>query len=499
MSTSTKPKGDHPTKLIPDVTGRDAPSDPHAELAILATLFRYPDRYFDLSTWLLADYFHEDRNGLVYDAFGKVMAAEGLADGLTLKAQLEADGHWDRVGFDHLNKIMREGEISSDTLDRLAEIVCNKAKVRAVIAASQRIIAEGFGTLEDESVWVEDVCDRFAKLGELTTATTGATARDILMGVFAEWTGEQSSLRLGTGNPDLDRMFRKMRADQLIVVGAQSGVGKTALATGIVAHVVTQERHEDKPCGVYVQSLEMSGADLMERMIFGQARVDAYKLDEEHRAKITQEEWARITDAAKAIGVDHLYIDDRPDITPNGIRASVRRQARKMDRAGTPLRLVVVDYAQIVNGDTENKQRHDNREQEVAQVGRSMKKLAKELKIPVILLAQLNEDSVKDGRKPRASDLRESKSLKSDADKVVLIFNPSAQARSQAYRNGDRVDQSPREHVDLIVDKNRKASTGTVAATFYPGYTLFVPFEGDATDMAALREAGTQKKPRGSK
>ena len=174
----------------------------------------------------------------------------------------------------------------------------------------------------------------------------------------------------------------------------------------------------------------------------------------------------------------------------------MKRQKLRFERAGTPLRLVIVDYAQIVNGDIENKRRHDNREQEVAQVARGMKSLAKELDLTVILLGQLNEDAAKEKRKPRAGDLRESRSLRHEADKVLLIHNPHYAERVASYRNGEDWRPLEQENVDLLVDKNRGARTGTVAATFYPSYTLFCPFQGSPEELALLRESATTTRGR---
>lgn len=504
MSNSTNGKSNtkaqRDDKPIVDPTGRLPPHSADAELNINATLLVYPDRWFDMGGWLPIEAFFNERDGLVYEAIGKLVVNDKEVDPFTVKTQLESLGTWPRVGEDHLAHIMQNGAVLAPLIERMAQKIYAKWIVRKTIALAQQVASEGYGPIEDDDAWAEAVSGRFAAVANGTTQETGRTAKDIVKEIFTEWSAEgaPANVYLGTGNAELDRVFRKMRPSQLIVIGAHSGIGKSALAAGIGSHAALYETHADKSSGVYIQSLEMSAAEYMERMVFSYARVDNYKLDEEHRAKITEAEWARVTDAAKLLSIDHLYIDDRPDITPSGIRASVKRQALKMERAGTPLRLVIVDYAQIVNGDNENKRRSDNREQEVAQVGRTLKKLAKELKIPVILLAQLNEDSIKDGRKPRASDLRESRALKMDADKVVLIFNPSAAARAAAYRNGERMEALQREHVDLIVDKNRGARTGTVAATFYPSYTLFTKFDGDEADLAQLRAAGESVKTKRS-
>lgn len=479
-----------PDRPLPDPGGRDIPRDTEAERSINATLFAYPIRWFDVGGWLRAEDFYDVPQGLVYGAIGDVVAAEAEVDPITVRARLEQKGVWGQVGAQVLDDILRKGTINHPLLERLAGIVADKATRRRVIALGQRVVAEGYGEVEDDRAWSEDVPHRFEAAVRSDSTATGATAKETLVTLFETWeqTAEQdTSIRIGTGNKDLDAIFRKMRPAQLILVGAHSGVGKTAFGTGVAAHVALYERPEDKPAGVYIVSAEMTRDELLERMVFSAARVDSYKLDEDKRAFITNDEWNEITRAAKDLSLDHLYIDDRSEVTMAQIRAEAKRVQMRFARAGTPLRLIVIDYAQIVEGEAENKRRSDNREQEVAQVGRKAKRLAKELGVPVILLAQLNEDSVREKRKPRAGDLRESKALKHDSDKVVLIYNPNYTERAAAYRNGEEMKPLDAEHVDFIVDKNRGGRTGTVAATYYPSFTLFTPFSGTEGDLAALR------------
>lgn len=489
MSTSDprrKPNQRPNDRPAPDPSGRPLPHNAEAEISINATLLAYPQRWFDIA-WLRPSDFLSERDGLVFGAIAAVVADDAAVDPLTVRARLEQTGDWARVGADHLAHILQDGAINEPLLDRLAGIVADKAKVRRVIALAQRVANEGYAPLDDDRAWVDDVAARFEAVVQADggAVVKGATARETLREVFTAWqdTEAAQAMRLSTGNVDLDRIFRGMRPKQLIVIGAHSGVGKSALAANIADHVALQEQADGRAAGVCIFSAEMSREEYIERMVFARARVDTYKLDEDKRQFITPDEWTQITEAAKALSVENLYIDDRADITPSQIRTEAKRVGMRFARAGTPLRLVVIDYAQIINGDPENKRRHDNREQEIAQVARAAKKLAKELAVVVILLAQLNEDSVKEKRKPRASDLRESRSLKQDADKVVLIYNPSYNERSAAYRNGDDVKPLDKEHVDLIVDKNRGARTGTVAATFWPSFTLFTRFDGDPIEL----------------
>ena len=453
----------------------------------------YPARWFDIS-WLNPRDFFNESDGLVFEALGQVIAEEASANPITIKARLEQLGTWPRVGAAHLAHILQEGAVTEPLVDRLAEIVADKAKLRRVLATCHVVVQEAYGPIENDLTWAEDVPGRLdAAVRATTTTDFGVTARDGIIELFQEWqsTDPSARIRLETGLPDLDRLFRGMRPQQLVVIGAHSGIGKSVLAAQIATHVALYQQPGGTRAGVYIQSIEMSFKEYLERMIFAYARVDTYKHDEERRDSISADEWTRITMASEALSRGSVWIDDKPDLTPSQIRTRVKRQKLRFERAGTPLRLVIVDYAQIVSGDTDSRRRHDTREQEVAQVPRAMKNLAKELDITVLLLAQLNEDSAKEKRKPRASDLRESRSLKHDANKVVLVYNPYYVDRIATYRNGEPWRPLPREHVDFLIEKNRGGRTGTVAATYHPSFTLFCSFEGTPEELAQLRDQGT--------
>lgn len=488
-----------PVKPIADLAGRKMPHDDAAEQSVILTLFKYPERAIDLSTWLLPEHFYGEPWGLVYGAQCKVAEAEQHVDPLTVRDRLRADGVWERVGDDKLNSL--DGEINLPLLDKYAEIVATKARLRRVIAEAQMVLAEAFGPIENEIDWIETLPDRFEDAGLIAEPDSGSNGKEIVTELFTDWMSPnpEQQAHLSTGIPDLDRLIRKMRPGQMIVVAAQSGVGKSALAATIAGHVVANESVGGMPAGVFVQSLEMTRKEYMERMVFGAAGVDSYKLDETNRGKIDADEWQAIIAASKSVGVDHLHIDDKSGVSPAWIRARIRRQAKRFEKAGTPLRLIVLDYAQIIKGDVEHRRISTNREQEVAQIARAVKELAKEMGVPVILLAQINKESIKENRKPRSTDLRESQGILNDADKVMLIWNPSHAARAAQYRNGESSAAPFMEHVEIIVDKNRGGSTGTIAATFYPSLTKFTAFKGTDDDLAQLRAMDPGAKKRGAK
>ena len=222
----------------------------------------------------------------------------------------------------------------------------------------------------------------------------------------------------------------------------------------------------------------MLADEIGSRSLFQTARVDSSRA---RNHTLTPLEWRSIHEVGVALHKLPVAIDDRSEISIADLGASVRRRKAMEERAGNELRLVVVDYIQLIEARS-CLSRDANREQEVAHVARSLKRIAKECKVHVLALAQLNDDAnkrAKDERKPCSRDFRESKAIPMNADNVMLIHNPFARERAAMFRDGKSVPTPASELVELIVDKHRGGPTGTVRVTFHPSRTLFVDYEGE--------------------
>lgn len=462
---------------------------PHSleqEWCLISTLMRYPQRWYDIGDWLTPERLFDQRNALLYGVIGEIVSANGSVTWEAAKALLESRGEWAKVGEAHMVHVMRHGAINEPLLERTAETLFDLSVKRAVMTLGQQLYLEGKSGTGDTREWYSGVAARVEEVTAGATKKTGASAKETISGLIQSWLHpEQGAWAIGTGIPALDAIFRKMRPGQLIVIGAHSGLGKSALAANIADYVATEAMAEGLACGVYIQSAEMTKEEYAERLVFSKARVDTKMLDK----GMGEDDWRSVIAVSQKLGVERLYCDDRAGATMAQIRTEAKRVQLRFKQADTPLRLIIIDYAQIV---TERSKR--SREEEVANVSREAKQMAKELGVVVVLMSQLNKESTKEKRRPRASDTRESAAIENDADKLVLIYNPSYHARAGSYRaDGEGIGK---EFVELIVAKNRGAPLGTVPATFWPAYTRFGPFDGteeDLEELAASGEGGRKK------
>lgn len=455
-----------------DPAGRPPPHNLDAEAAVISACMNKREAVDEVSSVLLPEHFYSDPNRTIYQAILALSYQGRPIDLVTVNGYLRDRGEDASAGGPSYLGQLSDATPDVHNVMAHAKIVLDKARVRQMIAESQRIAAEGYGDIGPTDDWIdgcETAIHAIAHDGELDASETAlATVKRVYEGIMK---GGNAARGLTTGLHDLDWLLGGLRAGQLIVIGALPGCGKSALAQTIAHHVAQRAAHE-----VLFVSLEMSREELAERALFADARVDASKLTKPRN--LTEDEKVRLTDAAPRVGLASMTIDDRKALTPLQIRAKARRVAAAAAKHSRKLALVVVDYLQLVKL---GGKRPENREQEVAEISRSLKALAGELKVPVLALAQLNTDSMnRQDRRPRAADLRESRAIWSDSDKVILIHAPEALERAQALNNGD--EPFAAEQVELIIGKNRGGRMGICEALFWPSYVCF-------TDRAAAESA----------
>lgn len=466
--------------------GRVPPHDLDAEAAALSAALLDREALLILIGLLLPEHFYSDANGRIFEAvidlhkIGKPVDIVSVAGWLRDRERLGQIG-----GASYLGQLADATPAVAHIAGHAA-VVYEKWRLRRTIAVCQKVAAEGYG---DVGIVQEYIDGAHMSIGALANAgyqdRRGVTAREGIVSIFSAWQNPGPDTRLSLGIPELDRLLRRVRGKQMVVIGAHSGIGKSALVTCFVSNFARTTLADGKKIGGVVFAAEMGKEEYLERMIFALARVDSYKIDEDYRHLITPEEWQQISLAAQALAVDHLrIIDDCDDMTES--LAELRKVKREFEEMGVELRYAVWDYAQIFTPGAAAVKIIGNREQEVSAVGRLCKKACKELDIVGFMLAQLNEDSRKEGRKPSARDMRESKGLLQDADKAVLIYNPHQEARANAYYSGGEAERdTDGEEVDLIVGKNRGGRPGTVKAIYYPAFTLFMPWS-DAPNVRRM-------------
>lgn len=457
------------------------PHDLEAEASTLSACMRWPDALDWAAAVLRPESFFAEPARIVWAAMLELHGAGKAIDPVTLAGLLRPRGVLSTVGgIEALERLTAAAPDPSHVEDYV-ELVAGKAKAREMIAVSERIVAEARGDLQDVDAWASGAVSSLAAVAEGgSTAATSHTGEELADRLFTRWqTPDKSERALRTGIRDLDRITRGLRRQQFVVIGAASGVGKSALGLNILTTTVLSEPDKGElPAGALDFSLEMSGDELMERLGCSTARVDITKLDADYGGEFTPNEGRQLISAIKALRTRRLEVDDRAGLTPSQIRAKARSVAARMRREGIELRLVVVDYVQIMG--VEHGKRSRSREEDVASFGRALKNLAKELNCVVLGLAQLNKDHIKEKRRPRETDLRESAGLTNDADKVLLIWNEQAAARQSAIANGERLHLDPNEadDVEIIVAKQRRGRAGTILASYWPAYTLFGDKQG---------------------
>jgi replicative DNA helicase len=475
MNTNAEARGHAPPRArssgTPRPTSLDVRPPPHnldAEAAVLSDIFLDAARVHDVSGVLKPEHFYSDSNGRIYAAILALVDRGTKVDVVTIADALRADGRLSDVGGPAYLAQIADATPAIAHIDEHARIIVATAKTRQVIAMCQRVAADGYGEVTDANEFASNAAAQISAIAEGTTGEDRfvSTGRELVDAMLDRWNHpEAQEAPMRTGIAQLDRLLRMRRGD-LVIVGAHSGIGKSALAHQIASYVATDQGRD----GALVFSLEMSGDEVMARMACSAARIDSRAINPENR-QASGDEGRRLLAAMETLRTSRLVIDHRANHTPATIRARARAVDTRMRREGCPLRLIVVDYCQIVSPDSVGRG-NENREREVAAVGRALKRLAAELNVVVIGVAQLNEDSRQQKRAPRARDLRESRALMQDANAVLLVHNEAAESRIDEEAD---VPLTPgtADDVSLILAKCRSGRSGTVRARFWPVYCLF--------------------------
>lgn len=470
----------------PPIAGRLPPHDLRAEAAVLSSILLTESSpsaarqqvLAEVAGFLRPEHFFHDAHKLIFEAM-RALQAEGLPiDTVQVGTWLSDREQLGRAGGPaYLAEICDATPATAHAVEH-AKTVERKSRMRAAISEMQLLTAEGYGDVGDELAWLEGVEGRIL-------ASTGTSARAVVTigdALNRVWHTISSELQHEgppqggcTGLVDLDSLLGPLRPQKVTAIGGFWGDGKSALGLQIALATVGQQR-SDAPSSALVISTEMGDEELAQRALFMSARVDSSKARAHRHREITPVEWRELHASMHDVARLPVYVDDREDMNPGLIRASVRHHKAHAAKNGTKLRVVVIDYLQLIDG-RPGLAKQANREQEIANVARSLKRIAKGEDVHVVALAQLNDDANKRGkeeRKPQSRDFRESKAIPQNADNVVLIYNELARERArQERRASDGARPAKPEPVELIVDKHRGGPTGTIKAVWFPALTLF--------------------------
>lgn len=339
---------------------------------------------------------------------------------------------------------------TSAHFDYHLDIVRAKFLLRSVISSCTESISGAYEEPEDVGAFLDQVEQRVFAIKEGAEVQGELRARDLIGEVleiieqFAA--GERGMQGIGTGYPDLDEMSNGLKAGEMFIIAARPSMGKTSFMMNIVEEITVNQK---KPALVF--SCEMSALQLVQRLLFSRARFAISNL--KPGFELTRGELQRIQQASKELMDAPLFIDDTAAISIGDVRAKARRKKRDED-----IQLIAIDYLQLMRSNS--RQAESSREREIAEISAGLKALAKELAIPIIVLAQLNRGPEQRGGTPRMSDLRESGSIEQDADLIGLLY------RSEYYADSDEDREEEQGLAELVIAKNRNGPTGSVPLTF---------------------------------
>lgn len=408
-----------------------------------------------------AESFYDLRHQMLYDLLVTTYDKKEPIDLITISQNLRDNKQLEAVGgVAYLSSLM-DAVPSAANLPYYADIVKEKHLLRRVISTFTQTVANVYEFEGEIDKFLDEVEREVLKINEEREITDQASIKDLVhkaINTIEEFHSRQGMLTgISTGFAQFDKMTTGMHPGEMVVIAARPSMGKTSLAMNIAEAVAL-----DQKLGVGVFSLEMTAESLVLRMLCSRARVNLRNLRE---GFLAERDFAPLTAAAGQLAGSKLVIDDTSGLSILQLRARARRMHQQHG-----IKLFVIDYLQLLN--STSRRTDQNRQQEIADISSGIKGLAKELEVPVIVLAQLNRELEKDrSRKPRLSDLRESGSIEQDADLVCLLYDPNRGDEEDAAQL--REDQSEGKPVNLLIAKQRNGPTGDVPLVFLKGFTRF--------------------------
>ncbi|MDD9970159.1 MAG: replicative DNA helicase [Myxococcales bacterium] len=438
---------------------RVPPNDLAAERAVLGGILLENEALNVVSEIpLTAEDFYSEANARIYEAMAELFAAGQPVDSVTLRERLATGHKLQAVGGDEYLLGLTSTIPTVAHIAAHAKIVREKAVVRRLIAACHETAAKGYGDYGTMEEFLDNAERTIFNVAKHRLRSPYEHINDVVVRSFEQITLAAERKEHITGMPsgfeDLDRYTAGMHSGDLIIVAGRPGMGKTAFALNVAMNACMLR---EKPIVFF--SLEMPKEQLANRLLCAEARVDAGKL---RTGMLSRDDWPKLASAAGTLSQLPIWLDDTPGLSLMELRAKVRRL-----KSEHGLSLVVIDYLQLMRSGG----RVDSREQEISEISRSLKALAKELEVPVIALSQLNRGVESRGNKdkrPQISDLRESGAIEQDADTILFIY------RDEVY-NPESPDKGLAE---IIIGKQRAGPTGTVRAVFRREYTRFESYEG---------------------
>lgn len=469
--------------------GRVPPCDLDAEAAVLSSMLLSSEAVDVAGEILKCDHFYSDANRRVFEAIIQLQQERKAIDVVSVAGWLRDRERLQQVGGTPYLAQLTDATPAVANVETHARVVREKWRVRQLISICQRFAAEGYGDCGDTQSFIDRAEQSIFEIARVPESTTVVPLRTAVVEAFRilnEATQRGGGITgIATGFSQLDRMMAGLHPGDLYIVAGRPGMGKTAFVLNLALNIARSRApsaSESDPYGeqpaelpgfaVAFFSLEMPKEQLAARLLASEARVDMADI---RKGRLQPRDWSKLTEAAARLATMPVWLDDTPALGLFDLRAKVRRMQAELSRGGgetqaqaSRLGLVAIDYLQLMQG------RRDagSREQEISELSRGLKQLAKELHVPVIALSQLNRAvetrNTKDKR-PQLSDLRESGAIEQDADAIMFIY------RDEYY---DR-DSEDKGIAEVILAKQRNGPTGVVKTKFSAAHTRFDNLEND--------------------
>lgn len=439
---------------------RIPPHDLVAEQSVLGAVFISPESLITLADELTPDDFYKPANKIVFKTMLSLLEKGEPIDATTMISALTNQGDISTIGGINYVVELVNSTPTSKNVEHYAKLVKEKATFRKVIAD----LSESLSSAYQGDVSIGEIIAKTEKsLLNISNQNAGTGFRNVadILDTHMQIVETRSQTDgfvtgLSTGFVGLDKITTGLHEGNLIILAARPAMGKTALALNVAKYVATKER---KPAVIF--SLEMGAEELIERMLASEGMVPAYHLK---TGNLSTDEWKRLVQAQNNLYDAPIFVDDTAGIRISEIRSNARKLAQEMGGLG----VIIIDYLQLITG-----AKGENRQQIVSDISRELKILAKDLKVPVIALSQLSRAvEQRQDKRPILADLRESGSIEQDADIVAFLYR-------EAYYQKEQADSQESNNVtELILEKNRHGSLGTVKLYFHKEYTKFSSVEG---------------------
>lgn len=434
------------------------PHNTEAEQSVLGSILLQPSALISAMEFLQTNDFYRRAHQLIFQAMIDLNDKNEEIDVITVANVLETNKQLEDVGGAPYLADLANIVPTAANVEYYAKIVEERSLLRRLIQASHDIISETYEESDEVAAILDAAEQKILEVSERKNRSGFVKISDVLKASIEEidhlYKNAEDITGLSTGYRALDMMTAGLHEDELIILAARPGVGKTAFALNVAQNIGTSTAEN-----VAIFSLEMGATQLVNRMLCAEGTINANNL---RTGQLTEEEFEKLFVAMGSLSKANIYIDDTP-----GIRVSeIRSKARRLMQEGGGIGLIIIDYLQLIEGSGK-----ESRQQEVSEISRQLKKLAMELKVPVIALSQLSRSvEQRQDKRPILSDLRESGSLEQDADIVAFLY------REDYYRAEEGEEEDEREEdnvVEVLIEKNRSGARGSVKLLFIKEYNKF--------------------------